>query len=112
MSKNTRSGNIAASALPQAKHLAYPVKEAAELLGIHFFSVYRMIEHGELGVRRGASSILTFDRMRGDRIERQDLSSSSKLKQSRFWDEDPDDEASSYPKEQAVWGECRASKCR
>ncbi len=33
---------------PESERLAYSVEEAAQLLGIHYFSVYRMIQRGQL----------------------------------------------------------------
>ncbi len=35
-------------ALPDSERLAYSVNEAAQLLGVHYFSVYRMIQRGKL----------------------------------------------------------------
>ena len=37
-----------APALPDSERLAYSVEEAAQLLGVHYFSVYRMIQRGKL----------------------------------------------------------------
>jgi len=52
MSGNHESANVAPPTLPQAlaqtERLAYSVEEAAELLGVHYFSVYRMIQRGNL----------------------------------------------------------------
>jgi excisionase family DNA binding protein len=49
MSGNPESANSALPpALMQTERLAYSVEEAAELLGIHYFSVYRMIQQGKL----------------------------------------------------------------
>ena len=52
MSGNNESANVATPTLPQTltetERLAYSVEEAAELLGVHYFSVYRMIQHGKL----------------------------------------------------------------
>ena len=39
-------------ALPQDERLAYSVEESAQLLGVHYFSVYRMIQRGKLRARR------------------------------------------------------------
>lgn len=33
---------------PDSERLAYSVEEAARLLGVHYFSVYRMIQRGKL----------------------------------------------------------------
>jgi excisionase family DNA binding protein len=52
MSGNHESANAASPPLPpalmQTERLAYSVEEAAELLGVHYFSVYRMIQRGKL----------------------------------------------------------------
>ncbi len=52
MSANHGSVNVApdrtAPALPDSERLAYSVDEAAQLLGVHYFSVYRMIQRGKL----------------------------------------------------------------
>jgi excisionase family DNA binding protein len=51
MTGNHESGDVAAplpQALPQTDRLAYSVEETAELLGVHYFSVYRMIQRGNL----------------------------------------------------------------
>ena len=34
------------------ERLAYSVQEAADMLGVHYFSVYRLIQHGKLKVCR------------------------------------------------------------
>ena len=52
MSGNNGSANIVspapAPALPDSERLAYSVEESAQLLGVHYFSVYRMIQRGKL----------------------------------------------------------------
>jgi len=52
MSENNGTVNIvppaSAVALPDSERLAYSVEEAAQLLGVHYFSVYRMIQRGKL----------------------------------------------------------------
>ena len=52
MSGNHESANVAPPTLPQAltqtDRLVYSVEEAAELLGVHYFSVYRLIQRGKL----------------------------------------------------------------
>jgi len=52
MSENHESANAAppapAATLPNSERLAYSVEEAARLLGVHYFSVYRMIQRGKL----------------------------------------------------------------
>lgn len=37
-----------APARPDSERLAYSVEESAQLLGVHYFSVYRMIQRGKL----------------------------------------------------------------
>lgn len=34
--------------LPEEERLAYSVEESAQLLGVHYFSVYRLIQRGKL----------------------------------------------------------------
>jgi excisionase family DNA binding protein len=52
MSGNNEPTNAAAptrpDAVPISERLAYSVDECAQLLGINYFSVYRMIQHGKL----------------------------------------------------------------
>ncbi len=38
--------------LLESKRLAYSIAESAQLLGVHYFSVYRMIQRGKLRVCR------------------------------------------------------------
>ena len=40
--------SVIGPALPDSERLAYSVDEAAQLLGVHYFSVYRMIQRGKL----------------------------------------------------------------
>jgi excisionase family DNA binding protein len=47
--------------LPDSERLAYSVEESAQLLGVHYFSVYRMIQRGKLRacrVLRGKQLVL------------------------------------------------------
>jgi excisionase family DNA binding protein len=52
MSGNNGAGNVmssvTSSVLPDSERLAYSVEESAQLLGDHYFSVYRMIQRGKL----------------------------------------------------------------
>jgi len=52
MSGNNEAVNTSpqapATMLPDSERLAYSVEEAAQLLGVHYFSVYRMIQRGKL----------------------------------------------------------------
>ena len=36
------------TAQPPIERLAYSVQEAADMLGVHYFSVYRLIQRGKL----------------------------------------------------------------
>jgi len=36
------------AAAPPVERLAYSVQEAADMLGVHYFSVYRLIQRGKL----------------------------------------------------------------
>ena len=36
------------TAAPPVERLAYSVQEAADMLGVHYFSVYRLIQRGKL----------------------------------------------------------------
>jgi len=52
MSGNNESASVGRAALleelAQTERLAYSVEESAQLLGVHYFSVYRMIQRGKL----------------------------------------------------------------
>jgi excisionase family DNA binding protein len=52
MSGNNEAVNTTPQApaptLPDSERLAYSVEESARLLGVHYFSVYRMIQRGKL----------------------------------------------------------------
>jgi len=52
MTGNHEPPNVAPPPVPQTltqtDRLAYSVEETAELLGVHYFSVYRMIQRGNL----------------------------------------------------------------
>ena len=37
-----------APSAPSVERLAYSIEEAAEMLGVHYFSVYRLIQRGKL----------------------------------------------------------------
>jgi excisionase family DNA binding protein len=54
MSGNNESVNKGeVSAAPASQGTAYTIAEAARLLGIHYFSVYRLIKRGKLRACRG-----------------------------------------------------------
>jgi excisionase family DNA binding protein len=38
----------AASPLPGTERLAYSIEEAGAMLGVHYFSIYRLIQRGQL----------------------------------------------------------------
>jgi len=40
--------NFGVSCLPQTERLAYSIQEAAHLLGVNYFSVYRLVQRGKL----------------------------------------------------------------
>ncbi len=40
--------SLSAAIVPEAERLAYSIQEAAELLGVDYFSVYRLIQRGKL----------------------------------------------------------------
>jgi excisionase family DNA binding protein len=44
----TTAPRAAAPTPPDSERLAYSVEESARLLGVHYFSVYRMIQRGKL----------------------------------------------------------------
>jgi excisionase family DNA binding protein len=45
------------------ERLAYSVKEAAQLLGVHYFSVYRLIQQGKLKACRALRGKLLIPRV-------------------------------------------------
>lgn len=42
------NGNNQSSPTPQKERLAYSIQEAADMLGVDYFSVYRLIQRGKL----------------------------------------------------------------
>ena len=40
--------NETQTAAPPVERLAYSVQEAADMLGVHYFSIYRLIQRGKL----------------------------------------------------------------
>ena len=44
----TISENAEPTITPPIERLAYSVQEAADMLGVHYFSVYRLIQRGKL----------------------------------------------------------------
>jgi excisionase family DNA binding protein len=40
--------NEESTTAPPVERLAYSVQEAADMLGVHYFSVYRLIQRGKL----------------------------------------------------------------
>lgn len=54
MSGNNESvKNGPASTVPASRGTVYTIAEAARLLGLHYFSVYRLIHRGKLRACRG-----------------------------------------------------------
>ena len=45
---NEEQQSTTAPPAPIAERLAYSVQEAADMLGVHYFSVYRLIQRGKL----------------------------------------------------------------
>jgi len=43
-----QNGNNQSSPTPEKERLAYSIQEAADLLGVDYFSVYRLIQRGKL----------------------------------------------------------------
>ena len=54
---------IAAPTAPPAERLAYSVQEAADMLGVHYFSVYRLIQRGKLKTCRALRGKLLVPRV-------------------------------------------------
>jgi excisionase family DNA binding protein len=42
------NGNNESSPTPERERLAYSIQEAADMLGVDYFSVYRLIQRGKL----------------------------------------------------------------
>jgi hypothetical protein len=42
------NGNNQSSPTPEKERLAYSIQEAADMLGVDYFSVYRLIQRGKL----------------------------------------------------------------
>lgn len=42
------NGNNQSSQTPEKERLAYSIQEAADMLGVDYFSVYRLIQRGKL----------------------------------------------------------------
>jgi excisionase family DNA binding protein len=51
------------SVVTQAERLAYSIQEAAELLGVNYFSVYRLIQRGKLKACRALRGKLLISRV-------------------------------------------------
>jgi excisionase family DNA binding protein len=47
---------------PPTERLAYSIQEAADMLGVHYFSVYRLIQRGKLKVCRALRGKLLVSR--------------------------------------------------
>jgi excisionase family DNA binding protein len=42
------TAQVQAPPVPSAERLAYSIQESAEMLGVNYFSVYRLIQRGKL----------------------------------------------------------------
>ena len=54
--------NIPQTETPATERLAYSIKESAELLGVNYFSVYRLIQRGKLKACRALRGKLLVQR--------------------------------------------------
>jgi excisionase family DNA binding protein len=64
----------AALTAPPAERLAYSVQEAADMLGVHYFSVYRLIQRGRLKTCRALRGKLLVPRAELLKLLQTDLS--------------------------------------
>lgn len=58
----TTATSPAPVAPPPAERLAYSIEEAAALLGVHYFSVYRLVQRGKLKACRALRGKLLIPR--------------------------------------------------
>jgi hypothetical protein len=54
------------TAKPPIERLAYSVQEAADMLGVHYFSIYRLIQRGKLKTCRALPFFTGYCRDRAD----------------------------------------------
>jgi excisionase family DNA binding protein len=54
MATDGQQANTALLPQKETARLAYSIAESAELLGVHYFSVYRLIHRGKLRACRGS----------------------------------------------------------
>jgi excisionase family DNA binding protein len=59
---------------PSAERLAYSVQEAADMLGVHYFSIYRLIQRGKLKTCRALRGKLLVPRTELLKLLQTDLS--------------------------------------
>ena len=59
---------------PPIERLAYSVQEAADMLGVHYFSVYRLIQRGKLKTCRALRGKLLVPRTELLKLLQTDLS--------------------------------------
>ena len=59
---------------PIAERLAYSVQEAADMLGVHYFSIYRLIQRGKLKTCRALRGKLLVPRTELLKLLQTDLS--------------------------------------
>ena len=59
---------------PPTERLAYSVQEAADMLGVHYFSIYRLIQRGKLKTCRALRGKLLVPRTELLKLLQTDLS--------------------------------------
>jgi excisionase family DNA binding protein len=62
------------TATPLVERLAYSVQEAADMLGVHYFSIYRLIQRGNLKTCRALRGKLLVPRTKLLKLLQTDLS--------------------------------------
>ena len=66
--------NETQTAKPPIERLAYSVQEAADMLGVHYFSIYRLIQRGKLKTCRALRGKLLVPRTELLKLLQTDLS--------------------------------------
>ncbi len=70
----TSPENEIQTAKPPIERLAYPVQEATDMLGVHYFSIYRQIQRGKLKTCRALRGKLLVPRTELIKLLQTDLS--------------------------------------
>ena len=70
----TKEEPAAPAAQTAPERLAYSVQEAADLLGVHYFSIYRLIQRGKLKTCRALRGKLLVPRTELIKLLQTDLS--------------------------------------